>query len=381
MILAALRVLIVYDCLYPYTVGGAERWYLRLAERLAADGNEVTFATRLQWDSDDPPEIAGVEIVAVAPRSGLYTASGRRRIDEALVFGAGVLWHLLRHGRSYDVVHMGSFPYFSLLAAAIARPIGRFRLVVDWHEVWTLEYWREYLGAPGLVGWLVQRLCLRVAQQPFCFAQLTARRLVAEGMPIEPTVLEGQWEGALAAEPARTPGNRVVFVGRLIREKRAHVLPAAVTLAARQAPDLRLDVYGDGPERARVLHAIDAAGVGQLHGFVSLEEVEEAFASALCLVLPSRREGYGKVVIEATRWGTPAIVVSEPDNAAVELVDDGRNGVVATSASPEDLAAAILRVQAGGQALRDSTAAWFAEHADRLSLESSLKTVLRNYDA
>ena len=65
------------------------------------------------------------------------------------MFGAGVLWHLLRHGRRYDVVHTASFPYFSLLAAALVRPLRRFRLVVDWHEVWSRDYWREYLGPVG----------------------------------------------------------------------------------------------------------------------------------------------------------------------------------------------------------------------------------------
>ncbi len=62
------------------------------------------------------------------------------------MFGLGVLWHLLRHGRRYDAVHMCSFPYFSLLAAALARPFGRYELAVDWFEVWSDSYWRDYLG-------------------------------------------------------------------------------------------------------------------------------------------------------------------------------------------------------------------------------------------
>ena len=100
-----------------------------------------------------------------------------------LVFGGGVLWHLLRHGRRYEVVHTCSFPYFSLLAAALVRPLGRFRLVVDWHEVWSADYWREYLGPiGGLIGQTVQRLCARVPQRAFCFSRLHARRLGEEGL-------------------------------------------------------------------------------------------------------------------------------------------------------------------------------------------------------
>ena len=51
----------------------------------------------------------------------LYEESGRRRILPPLVFGLGVLWHLLPHGSRYDVVHTASYPYISLLAAAAVR--------------------------------------------------------------------------------------------------------------------------------------------------------------------------------------------------------------------------------------------------------------------
>src|SRR6476469_811866 len=168
-----MRICIVYDCLFPYTVGGAERWYRNLAQRLAADGHEVTYLTLRQWPRGEGGDVPGVRVVAAGPRMRLYREAGQRRIAPPLAFGAGVLWHLARHGRAYDVVHTASFPYFSLLAAALARRLHGFRLVVDWHELWSREYWREYLGElGGRVGWAVQGACLRVPQHAFCFSQL-----------------------------------------------------------------------------------------------------------------------------------------------------------------------------------------------------------------
>src|ERR1700752_560004 len=123
-----MRICLVYDCLFPHTVGGAERWYRSLSERLSADGHEVTYLTLRQWPRGTDPGVAGVEVRAVGPRMGLYTPSGRRRVLPPLVFGAGVLLHLLRHGRRYDVVHTCSFPYFSLLAAALIRTGAGYRL-------------------------------------------------------------------------------------------------------------------------------------------------------------------------------------------------------------------------------------------------------------
>ena len=372
---------LVYDCLFPFTVGGGERWYRRLAERLSAEGHEVTYLTLRQWPRGADPGVAGVLVLPVGPRLRLYTRSGRRRIGPPLVFGLGVLAHLARRGRRYDVVHTASFPYFSLLAAGLLRRAGGFRLVVDWHEVWTRAYWRDYLGAVGgWIGWRVQRACARIPQRAFCFSRLHASRLRAEGLRGEVTVLEGEFAGGAEAqvEPYVDSDAPVVFAGRHIPEKRVPALVPAVALV----PGLRAQIYGDGPERERVLALIGALGVADrvsAPGFVDADAIDAALRGALCLVLPSRREGYGLVVVEACAAGTPAVVVADPDNAATELVEEGVNGFVAPSASPEDLAAAIRRVRDAGAELRASTAAWYAANARRLSLADSLERVAEAY--
>lgn len=378
-----MRICLVYDCLFPHTVGGAERWYRSLAGRLTAEGHEITYLTLRQWSRGTDPAVPEARVALAGPRMHLYTESGRRRILPPLVFGAGVLWHLLRHGRTYDAVHTASFPYFSLLAAAVARPIGGYRLVVDWHEAWTLAYWREYLGGRlGRIGWTVQRWCLRIPQQAFCFSRLHALRLRDEGYPGEVTVLRGEYAGPLEPRPSPEREPVVVFAGRFIPEKRVEALVPAIARVRRALPQIQGVLYGNGPERGRVQQAILAAGLQeavQVPGFVTGEEVERGLARALCLVLPSRREGYGLVVVEAASYGTPSVVVAGPDNAAVELIEDGVNGFVAVSASAEDLALEITRVYEGGQALRDRTAGWFADNAATLSIDHSLAIVARAY--
>src|SRR3954452_984125 len=276
-----MRICFVYDCLFPHTVGGAERWYRNLADRFAADGHEVTYLTLRQWDTI--PGVPGIDVRAVGPRMGLYTASGRRRILPALVFGAGVLWHLLLRGGRYDAVHTASFPYFSVLAAAAARLRGPYALVVDWHEVWSRGYWGEYLGRAGAIGWWVQTRCARVRQRSFCFSRLHARRLRECGGP-EAVVLEGEYAGPPERPTPEAAQPLVMFAGRLIPEKRAAAVPPAVALARERLPELRCVIYGDGPDRA----SVERLGAS-VQGFVSPEEVAAALLSALCLVLPSRR--------------------------------------------------------------------------------------------
>ncbi|HEX4932855.1 MAG TPA: glycosyltransferase family 4 protein, partial [Gemmatimonadaceae bacterium] len=216
-----LRVCLVYDCLFPWTVGGAERWYRAVAEALAEAGHEVTYLTRRQWGAEDVPDIPGVRVVAVSRDEPLYGPDGNRRIGQAIRFGGGVFRHLACNRGRYDVVHTASFPYFSLLAAGVARALDPFRLIVDWHEVWTLGYWQEYLGKPGgLVGYLVQRACARIPQRAYCFSRLHEGRLHEEGVAGPVTVLEGEYAGSLEPAPVRDADPLVVFAGRHIAEKR-----------------------------------------------------------------------------------------------------------------------------------------------------------------
>ncbi len=375
-----MRICIVYDCLYPHTVGGAERWYRNLAQRLAHEGHEVTYLTMRQWDADEDPDVPGVCVVAVAPRMQLYTG-GRRRILPPLVFGLGVLGHVLRHGHRYDVVHTASFPYFSLLAAGLVRPLARYRLFVDWHELWTRDYWSEYLGSLGRVGWHTQRLCLRVPQRAFCFSRLVERRLLAEGVHGPVIRLEGQFEGTVAKEP-RPAEPLVVFAGRHIPEKNPVAVVHAVAKARETIPELRAVIYGDGPERPAVLTAIGEhglEGIVDAPGFVNGDTVKYAVSRALCLVLPSAREGYGLVVVETLSQGTPVVLIRGEDNAAAEFIVEGKNGFLAPSAGADDLAAAIGRVSASGGDLRKSALAWFTNNSSRLSLQDSLELVRGAY--
>jgi glycosyltransferase involved in cell wall biosynthesis len=228
----------------------------------------------------------------------------------------------------------------------------------------------------------VQLLCARVPQRAFCFSRLHAARLREEGLRGDVTVLEGEYVGSLEAPAPTSAEPLVVFAGRMIPEKQAPAGVAGVAAARGSIRQLEAIFFGDGPERERVLDAIRRSGAGEAiraPGFVPAAEVDAALGRALCMLLPSRREGYGMIVVEAAAKGTPSIVVAAPDNAATELVDDGVNGVVAVSAEPGELARAIVRVHDGGVAMRRSTAEWFAANVRRLSLESSLETVLAGY--
>jgi glycosyltransferase involved in cell wall biosynthesis len=292
---------------------------------------------------------------------------------------------LLRFGSRYDVVHTASFPYFSLLAIGATRFVHRFRVNCDWHEVWSRDYWRTYLGKMGgEIGWLIQRFCAHVPQKAYTFSRLHAARLGAIGIRGSIGILTGEYVARLTAPVCVGAADPpvVIYAGRMIPEKRVPLLVEAVAVARRTIPRLRAIIFGDGPELERIRERIDALAmrdVVDLPGVVPEEQLASTMARALCVVQPSSREGYGMVVVEASAAGVPAIAVAGNDNAAVELIEPGRNGFVASLPDACSVAAAIVQCWRSGAALRTATREWFAENAARLSLQGSLDEVIDGY--
>jgi glycosyltransferase involved in cell wall biosynthesis len=385
--LAGRRIAIVYDCLFPYTVGGGERWYRQLAEGLAEAGAQVTYLTRRQWDKD--PEIPGVRVVAVSGRSQLYDEQGKRLLLPTLRFGSGLLWWLIRHRQAFDAVQVANFPFWSILAVRAALAGTGTRVVVDWFEIWSSSFWKAYAGpSVGRVGYLVQRGCVALSPTIIVLSTLNAQRLGALGRTDPPIVLAG----FLPSEP---PGSRelrattspadppyVLYAGRHTHDKGVDLLPKAFAAVRRLRPDLGFVIAGDGPLRAHVRRECEALGIGSavdIPGFVPQDELDRLIAGATCVVAPSRREGYGFMPVEAMGRGTPVVTTAFEENLAVANVEPGRNGFVASPPTPDCIAAAIVGVAAAGMGLRKSTLEWYLEQAPTKTVDCSVRQMVRSH--
>jgi glycogen synthase len=110
------------------------------------------------------------------------------------------------------------------------------------------------------------------------------------------------------------PTDRLAFAGRLVVHKGCDVLVHALSICRQRGHRFGLDVYGDGPDRSRLVrlarrHGLDDGDVG-FHGFVSSEELVRAYNGAFALVVPSLwDEPLGMVAIEAMACGR-AVVAS-----------------------------------------------------------------------
>lgn len=377
----ATTVAVAYDCLFPFTTGGGERQYRASAEVLGDLGFDVEYLTSVQWD-DETPTPDGFRIVPVTPRLSLYDTSGVRRIPAALRFAGSLVGALLRRRRRYAAVIVSGLPIFNVFAARLALLGSGTKLVVDYLEVWHRRQWVEYAGAvTGTIAWALQRAAIAITPLATCHSQLSAARLRREGLRRAPLVSPGLIDGAVdVAEPG--PASRppyVLYAGRHIPDKRVEVLPAAVAAARAHIPGLRLVVLGTGPSSDAVHAEVRRVGGEDwtdFPGFVSDAELNRLLHGAVALANPSRREGYGLVVVEANAHGTPVILVADEGNAATELVDEGVNGVVSPTASPADLARAIRDVVDGGDDLRRSSRAWYDVALDTRTIRRTVEGIL-----
>jgi len=258
--------------------------------------------------------------------------------------------------------------------------------VVDYLEVWGRRQWREYAGAiTGSMAWIVQRAAVAITPIATCHSQLTARALRADRLRgrllVSPGLIDRE-KAAASSAPAATPPY-VLYVGRHIPDKRVESLPAAVARARQKVADLRLVILGSGSSTDAVLAAVDAThgrDWTDLPGFVTESRLAELMAGASVLVNPSRREGYGLVVVEASAHGTPVVLVEDPGNAATELVQYGVNGFVSPSTSPDDLGSAIIDAIDGGDPLRASSRRWYEDAVRTRTVERTVDRILSAVD-
>jgi glycosyltransferase involved in cell wall biosynthesis len=253
--LTGARIVIAYDGLFPWSIGGIERWYIALAERLVGAGAAVAYVTRLQWD--EPPALDGIDVVAVRGPRDIYHPDGKRRADQSIRYVAGLFTWLLRNRRTFDALHLSNFPFFALIAARVALFGTGEPIHVDWHEIWPREYWVEYAGprVGRIRRYLVQQLCVRITPTALVFWQHIADRLVAHGLGNRPVVLPGLLpEQRDATVSVRAPGDHpmVFFSGGHIKDKDVRLLPEALRIARQSVPDLRMVIADDGVETPRV---------------------------------------------------------------------------------------------------------------------------------
>lgn len=185
-------------------------------------------------------------------------------------------------------------------------------------QVWTIgesneQYWSEYLGFAD---------CVRIPYE----------------VPVLPNSM-GVSPSHRSTDPDRVG---VLFVGRLDPVKRVPDLIRAFRGLPESTRNWRLDIVGDGPQRALVEEMSESDSRIRVVGAVEYHKLDAYYQSADVLVLPSGREPWGLVVNEALGFGL-WVVVSD-DVGAKQLVSVPEVGMVFPTGNVERLRRLLLEV-------------------------------------
>jgi len=326
-----MRIAFVYDAVYPYTKGGVEIGIYEVSKELSSRNHEVHCFGIKFWKGPDILEREGIYLHGVCSPAPLYTASGRRSILKPIHFSIMLLPALLEEGR-FDVINCQSFPYFPVFSCKIVSKIKGSKLFVTWHELWG-DYWYKYLGWPlGLGGKIVERLALMLSDNIISLSEFTRRKIMGKVGKRITVIPNGVDYGSLKRAKPIEKNFDVIFVGRLIKEKNVDALLRAVALLKAKHPKISCCIIGGGPEKPNLVNLASSLKIkNNVHFYNFMPAHENVFSylkSSKVLALPSSREGFGMIALEANVCGVPVLTVDSEDNAVKDFVKDGVNGKV-----------------------------------------------------
>lgn len=171
----------------------------------------------------------------------------------------------------------------------------------------------------------------------------------------------------------------VLFVGRLDEPKGILDLLEAFGRAVRGDATLRLAIAGRGPLASEVARRKDAEGLArQIHLLGFRSDVAAWYVAADVFVLPSRREAFGMVLLEA--MASRVAVIGTRAGGIPEIVEDGRTGLLVPAQDPEALAGAILALARDPQKREALARAGSAAVRERFGIERMARATCAVYE-
>lgn len=337
-----MRIAQVCPWFYPH-LGGVESHVYSLSAELAARGHTVTVVTTRGGPEDPERErMDGFDVVRVKPRAVAMRTPIAPRIRAVL------------RGLPLDLVHAHLPPPMTAHYAADVASERRLPLVLTYHCDVELP---PPLGAlieaiyRHSVGSSTLRRATRVIVTTRTYAA-TSRAVWRYNPIVIPNAVDARRfrpdaGGEAARERLKIPDGTpiVLLVCRIVPHKGVeHFIEAA-----RSVTGVQFLIAGEGSELDAMKHLATRLGVdGRVRflGRISQEALPRLYAAADLFVLPSvsRLEAFGIAALEAMASGRPVVVTDIP--GVREVIEEGREGLLAEPVNPQDLAEKIQRLLA-----------------------------------
>jgi glycosyltransferase involved in cell wall biosynthesis len=297
--------------------GGAQRQLTLLADALR--GHAVIRVVVLSASVDpyaDRLRAAGADVVALPRRSGLDLARLRALVLALRAFAPDVVHGVLDASNAY------AFLAARRLGVPVVLSLRSDRLRVG--------------GARARVLGAMLRRADAVVANSRAGTDCLVRAIGVAAARVHPLPNIVVVPTARAA-PDR---NMVGCAGRLVALKRFDMVIDALAVVRRSLPAARLSIFGDGPSRGELQARARPLGDAVILAG-AVDDAASRIAGLGCLVVASEHEGLSNAALEAMAAGVPVAAVRAGD--LPDLVADGVTGCIAASATPDAIAAAVVR--------------------------------------
>jgi phosphatidyl-myo-inositol dimannoside synthase len=245
----------------------------------------------------------------------------------------------------YDHVLVGHINFLALVAGALLpRPSSARTVVLVAHGI---EVWSG-------IGRL-RRFSLARAQKILCVSRYTRQRILEQApgldpgrLTVFPNALSETWRGTLGRKIARPlPHRFILSVTRLQKGDRYKGIVTVIeALSMLQDDSMHYCVIGHGDDLPFLQSVAERSGVSHRVHFlrgVSDAELITLYGRCAAFVLPSGKEGFGIVFLEAMYFGAPVIAAAA--KGAFDVVQDGETGLLVRFGDAMALKDAIERLQ------------------------------------
>jgi glycosyltransferase involved in cell wall biosynthesis/predicted metal-dependent phosphoesterase TrpH len=280
----------------------------------------------------------------------------------------------------FDAIHVCSPGPAGVAGALVARALG-LPLIGSYHTELS-AYAGLRSGDPRVAGSVAMAVAAFYTACDLVLSPSPAadEALAAIGMPSERVlrwdrgVDTSRFRPSLRGQGPARGSIRVLYSGRITREKGIDLLTEAFRLAHERDPRLQLLLAGGGPEQEAVRERLGrrATFLGWLEG----EELALAYANAEVFLFPSETDTFGQVILEAQASGLPVVAVAR--GGPVSLVEDGVSGLLCEPDAGQ-LAAAMIEL-AGSERLRARLSAGALASVAARTWERTLERLADGYD-
>jgi glycosyltransferase involved in cell wall biosynthesis len=331
-----MKIALVYDLIYPFSIGGVESRNFSLGKELVLQGHEVHLFGVKMWRGKDILKISkNYYAHGVSRYSGKYNFKGNRKAFEPLKYSFFLFFEMMKY--DFDIVDVSAFPYFPAFSCKFYSLFKNRPLVITWHEAWG-EFWKNY-GLVGFFGRMVEKICTGLSKNNIAVSAATGQKLRKLGLK-KCNVIENWIDLSEIREAKKSVvGYDLISIGRHLKLKNFDVVLKTIALLKKDFPDIRALMIGVGPETINLLRISKALGLEKnvdILGFTKEKSQMYGYLkSSKIFFLPSVLEGFSIVAFEAMACGLPVITLYSDRNALATYIKEGSTGYVCSKSEIE----------------------------------------------